>query len=287
LKTLAAFIGAGTFPWIVFTPALLRNGRSRLREILQTPFTLFSLILFICTLGTALFTTGITSLAASAAALAGMAVIWSSLMEMEYLENGSCFLDRILWILAILFFLGAAAVGTYGALTLYTKMLPPALKLFTARDAWALTALVPAVSAIWFVAGAGEKLHKERKFLAFCAGTAFALLAFHGLVPLKVVENNAPVKFLNQAVASRLPRSAEIYCDKELLTPATAVFKGRTIKKSLLSTETKVIFLNDVFIEKIMFVLPIMMHVPAPDLSSINHQNIRILMIDKFNKQKL
>ena len=81
--------------------------------------------------------------------------------------------------------------------------------------------------------GAGEKLHKERKFLAFCAGTAFALLAFHGLVPLKVVENNAPVKFLNQTVASRLPRSAEIYCDKELLTPATAVFKGRTIKKSL------------------------------------------------------
>ena len=231
IKTLAAFMAAGTFPWIVFTPVLLKNSRSRLAALCKEPFTCFCLLLFVCALAGALFTTGATSLALATAALSGAAVVWAALMEMEHLENGSHLFDKTLRVLAVLFFLGAAAVGGYALLTLYTKVIPPALRLFTAKDAWALTALVPVVSGIWFIAGAGEKVYKERKFLAFCAGTAFALLAFHGLVPLKTVENNAPVKFLKQAVAPRLTRSAAIYCDTRLFAPAAAVFKSRTLEE--------------------------------------------------------
>lgn len=229
LKTLAAFMAAGTFPWIVFAVPLLKNCRSCAQTLVKTPFTLFALTVFVCALPGAIFSTD--PLAPATASLAGAAILAGTLMEIEYLENGANLFDKLLWCLAILYFLAAAAIGGYAALTLYTKWLQPAFKLFTAKDAWALTALVPVVSAIWFIAGAGEKLHKERKFLALCAGTAFMLLAFHGLVPLKITENNAPIKFLTQAVRPRLVRSAEIYCDKELFTPAKAVFKERTLKQ--------------------------------------------------------
>ena len=231
LKTLAAFMAAGTFPWIVFAPLLLKNFSLRLKFLMQEPFTLFSLLVFIICLAGAFFAAGTSSLALAAAALAGGAVLWGVLIETEYLENGFALFDRVLWILAILFFLIALALGGYAALTLYTKMLPPGWKLFTAKDAWALTALVPVVAGVWFIAGAGEKMNKERKFLSFCAGTGFILLAFHGLVPLKTVENNAPVKFFKQAVEPRLTSSAEIYCDGQLCSPAAAVFKGRTLKE--------------------------------------------------------
>jgi len=228
LKSVAALLSAGCFPWIVLVPFLLKNFRARLRTISNEPFTLFSLIVFLCSLA-GIFFTGLSG-GLFAAALAGLAILMAAFMEMEYLENGSRIFNTLLWVLAIIFFSAALFLGGYGALTLYTKMLPASCKIFTPRDAWALTALVPAVSGIWFITAAGEMLHKERKFLAFCAGTAFVLLAFHGLVPLKIVENNAPVKFLTQAVSPRLPLSAPIYCDKTLLVPASGVFEAERIK---------------------------------------------------------
>ena len=229
LKNLAALFTAGCFPWIILVPFLLKNFRSRLRELLNEPFALFALIVFLTSLAGAFFTSGACGL--FVAALAGLAILTAAFMEMEHLENGPKFFNIILWVLAIMYFASALFLGSFAALTLYTRLLDPAWKIFSARDGWALTALVPVVSGIWFITAAGEKLSKERKFLASCAGVAFVLLAFHGLVPLKIVENNAPVKFLQQAVVPRLPVSAPVYCDKALLVPAGALFKTSTLKQ--------------------------------------------------------
>ena len=112
----------------------------------------------------------------------------------------------------------------------YTKVLKPAWKIFTARDAWGLTAIVPAVAAVWCLTGAWEKISKERKFLSLAAGTAFLLLAFHGLVPLKIVENNAPVNFLQKVVMPRTGTEAVFYGDAAMVAPLQCVFKKSPVK---------------------------------------------------------
>ena len=235
MRTLAAFAAAGSFPWIVFLPAVLRNFSSRLMALIHDRFTLWGLILCLSSLVMALFVP--VSCGFFLIFPAGLAVLLGGGMEMEYTENGPRALNVVLFILAIIFFLCALALGSYAALGLYTSTLKSGWKIFTAKDAWILTALVPAVTGIWCITGAGEKVYKERKFLALCAGTAFLLLAFHGLVPLKVVENNAPVKFLEQAVRTRMKKNTVIYCSKELFTPAKNVLKNATVKYLLTAEE--------------------------------------------------
>ena len=148
---------------------------------------------------------------------------------MEHEENGFRSSNIILYLLAAMFFLGAAAIGAYGALGLYTQLLKPAWKLFTARDAWVLTAIVPAVAAVWCLTGAGEKISKERKFLSLCAGIAFMLLAFHGLTPLKVIENNAPANFLQKVVMPRTGTKVRFYGDNVMAAPLRSVFKNSEV----------------------------------------------------------
>ena len=235
MRTVAAFAAAGSFPWVIFLPAVLRNFSSRFAALVHDRFTLMGLILCVSALAMALFTP-----AKSGFLLlfpAGFAVLLGAGMAMEYTENGSRAINVVLYILAIIFFLCALALGGYAALGLYTSTLKSAWKVFTAKDAWILTALVPAVAGIWCITAAGEKVYKERKFLALCAGSAFLLLAFHGLVPLKVVENNAPVKFMEQAVRPRMQKNTLIYCTQELYTPAKNVFKNTPVKYLLTAEE--------------------------------------------------
>ena len=227
-REFAAFAIAGSFPWVLFWLPASRNAKARLTALLNDPFTLFAFTAFLISLAGVLFTTQTVTWAVLS--VAGSAVLLGTAFEMEYVENGNALFNKLLWILAVLFFLAAALVGTYSILGLYTKMLKPAWKLLTAKDAWALTVFVPAVTGIWCLTAAGEKIHKERKFLAFCAGIAFILLAFHGLVPIKVIENNSPVKFFQQAVQKRLNRSTVIYSDPALLLPAKQVFKQSEVK---------------------------------------------------------
>ena len=235
MRTLAAFVAAGSFPWVVFLPAVMRNFSSRLRGLLHDRFTLWALILCIASLATALFTP--VNCGFFLIFPAGFAVLLGAGMEMEFAENGPRALNVVLYILAIFFFFCALALGSYAMLGFYTSTLKSAWKIFGAKDAWILTAIVPAVAGVWCITGAAEKVYKERKFLALCAGTAFLLLAFHGLVPLKVVENNAPVKFLEQAVLTRVKKNTVIYCSKELITPAKNVFKNATVKYLLTAEE--------------------------------------------------
>ena len=227
-REFAAFAIAGSFPWVLFWLPASRNAKVRLKALLNEPFTLFAFTAVLISLAGVLFTA--QTVIWSVLFVAGSAVLLGTALEMEYAENGSAAFNKLFWILAVLFFFAAVLIGTYSILGLYTKMLKPAWKLLTAKDAWALTVLVPVVTGIWCLTAAGEKLYKERKFLAFCAGIAFILLAFHGLVPIKVIENNSPVKFFQQAVQKRLNRSTVIYTDPDLLLPARQVFRQTEIK---------------------------------------------------------
>ena len=228
LKTLAAFAAAGSFPWILFMTGAMRNFSERFRRLCRDSFTRSALVLAAASFIMALFTPA--SAAFFVPFLGGMAVLLAAGLEMEHEENGFRSFNIILYILAVVFFLAAAGIGTWSALGIYTNLLNSACKIFSARDAWALTAIVPAVAAVWCLTAAGEKISKERKFLSLCAGIAFLLLAFHGLVPLKVIEYNAPGNFLKKVVLSRTGTEACFYGDASMLAPLQTLLKGAQIK---------------------------------------------------------
>ena len=228
LKTVAAVLVAGGFPWVIFLPALLKNISVRFSLVLHDRFTLGALVLAAASLVVLFFMP--LSGGFFIPCLAGSAVLLAAGLEMEHAENGFRSANVVLYILAVLFFLAAAALGAYGILGAYTKFLKPAWKLFSSRDAWVLSAIVPAVAAVWCLTGAVEKISKERKFLSLAAGTAFLLLAFHGLVPLKIVENNAPVNFLQKVVMPRTGTRALFYGDAAMVAPLQCVFKNSPVK---------------------------------------------------------
>lgn len=227
LRTLAAWLVAGSFPWILFSLAAVRNFKERFKRLCRDRFTFASLLLAFFSLLISFFPS--VSEAFFIPCLAGGAAVLAAGLLMEHEENGFRSSNIILYLLAAVFFLGAAAIGAYGALGLYTQLLKPAWKLFTARDAWALTAIVPAVAAVWCLTGAGEKISKERKFLSLCAGIAFMLLAFHGLTPLKVIENNAPANFLQKVVMPRTGAKVRFYGDNVMAAPLRSVFKNSEV----------------------------------------------------------
>lgn len=227
LRHLAALVVAGSFPWILFSIAAVRNFKERFKTLCRDRFTLASLLLGLFSLIIALFSRAPEVFFIPC--LAGGAALLAAGLIMEHEENGFRSANIILWILAGLFLLAGVALGIGGALAIYTKLLKGAWKIFSARDAWALTAIVPAVTAVWCATGAGEKISKERKFLSLCAGMAFLLLAFHGLVPLKVVENNAPGNFLQKVVMPRTGSKVRFYGDDTMTAPLKSVFKNSEV----------------------------------------------------------
>ena len=228
LKTVAALVAVGSFPWVIFLPALLKNFSVRFSLIVHERFTLAALLLAAASL-IAVFLMPVSS-GFFIPFLAGSAVLFTADLEMEHAENGFRSANVVLYILAVLFFAAAAALAVWGSLGAYTKLLKPAWKIFSAQDAWLLSAAVPAVAAVWCLTAAGEKISKERKFLSFSAGIAFLLLAFHGLIPVKVIENNAPVNFLTKVVTPRTGTEAVFYADAPMFAPLQCVFKNSTVK---------------------------------------------------------
>lgn len=228
IRDFAAFAVAGSFPWLLFMIAAARNFPERFKRICREPVTLSALVLAVCSGVMSLFTPA--SAAFFIPFLAGMAVLLAAGLEMEHEENGFHSFNIILSLLAGVFFLAAAGIGIWYGLGVCTKVLKPAWKIFTAKDAWLLTAIVPAVAAVWCLTGVGEKKSKERKFLSFCAGIAFLLLAFHGLTPVKVVEYNAPGHFLQKVVLPRTGVKTLFYGDKKMVAPLQAVCKNSQVK---------------------------------------------------------
>ena len=214
LELLGATVLAGSFPWIVFFPLAVRDLAARSGDWRQDGFFCFSLILSVLSLAAAAvlpFESGAFLLFfAGASGLAGAGLI------AHCDESGYGSFDRALYILAGTFLLAGILIAVWGALGAWTKALPPTLRLLRARDAWALMAIVPAVTAVWCLTGARENRNRSLKFLSLSAGVAFFLFALHGLTPLAVVEREAPLTFIRQAVLTRAPRGAQLWGDPEM-----------------------------------------------------------------------
>ena len=211
LELFGAALLAGGFPWIIFFPLAVRSLAARSEVRREDDFFCFGLILSVLSLAAAAvlpFESGAFLLFfAGASGLAGAGLI------AHCDEYGYGSFDRALYILAGTFLLAGILIAVWGALGAWTKVLPPTLRLLRARDAWALMAIVPAVTAVWCLTGAREKRDRSLKFLSLCAGTAFFLFALHGLTPLAVVEREAPLTFVRQAVLARTPRGAQLWSD--------------------------------------------------------------------------
>ena len=211
LELLGAILLAGGFPWTVAFPSAVGSLTARFRGCREDDFFRFSLFL------------SVFSLAASVALpsesgafllfFAGASGVLGTGLIVRYDECGYGFFNRILYMLAGTFLLAGILIAVWGALGAWTKLLPQALRLFRAKDAWALMAIVPAVTAVWCLTAARENRNRSLKFLSLCAGTAFFLFALHGLTPLAVVEREAPLAFIRQAVLSRVPRKAQLWGD--------------------------------------------------------------------------
>lgn len=211
LELLGATVLAGGFPWIVFLPLAVRSLAARSEAWREDGFFCFGLILSVLSFAAAAvlpFETGAFLLFfAGASGLTGAGLIAHSV------ESGYGSFDRALYMLAGTFLLAGILIAVWGGLGAWTKVLPQTLRLLRTKDAWALMAIVPAVTAVWCLTGAREKRNRSLKFLSLCAGTAFFLFALHGLTPLAVVEREAPLTFIRQAVLARAPRSARLWSD--------------------------------------------------------------------------
>jgi len=207
---------AGSFPWIVALPLAVRNLVFRFEIARKDEFFTFSLILSGISFAAAVvlpFESGAFLLF-----FAGASGVLGAGLIAHFDERGHGVLDRALYILAGIFLLTGILIAVWGALGAWTKVLPQSLRLLRAKDAWALMAIVPAVTAVWCLTAAREKRDRSLKFLSFCAGTAFCLFALHGLTPLAVVEREAPLAFIRQAVLTRAPRTAQLWSDPEMRT---------------------------------------------------------------------
>jgi len=213
-KVLGVTLLAGGFPWTVFFPLAVRDLALRFTAVREDDFFRFSLILSVLSLAAAAvlpFESGAFLLF-----FAGVSGLTGAGLIAHYDECGYCTLNRALYILAGTFLLAGILIAVWGALGAWTKVLPQTFRLLRARDAWALMAIVPAVTAVWCLTGARENRNRSLKFLSLCAGTAFFLFALHGLTPLAVVEREAPLTFIRQAVLTRAPRGAQLWGDPEM-----------------------------------------------------------------------
>jgi len=211
LKLVWTALLAGGFPWVIALPAAAGSLAACFRACCEDDFSCFSLILCVLSLAAAAalpFDSGAFLLFfAGASGLLGAGLI------ARCGERGSGSFDRCLYALAGTFLLAGILIAVWGALGAWTKLLPQTFRLLRAKDAWALMAIVPAVAAVWCLTAAREKRDRSLKFLSLCAGTAFFLFALHGLTPLAVVEREAPLAFIRQAVLSRAPRDAQLWGD--------------------------------------------------------------------------
>lgn len=214
LELLGATLLAGSFPWIVFFPLVVRDLAARFEAAREDDYFCFSLILSVLSFGAAAvlpFESGAFLLF-----FAGVSGLSGAGLIAHYDECGYGTLNRALYILAGAFLLSGVVIAVWGALGAWTKVLPQTLRLLRTKDAWALMAIVPAVTAVWCLTGARENRDRSLKFLSLCAGMAFFLFALHGLTPLAVVEQEAPVAFIRQAVLSRVPRKAQLWGDPRM-----------------------------------------------------------------------
>ena len=214
LKLLGVTLLAGGFPWIVVFPFAVRDLAACFLARCEDDFFGFSLILSVLSLAAAValpFESGAFLLF-----FAGTSGLTGAGLIAHYDERGYALLNRALYILAGIFLLAGILIAVWGALGAWTKALPQSLRLLRAKDAWALMAIVPAVTAVWCLTAARENRNRSLKFLSFCAGLAFCLFALHGLAPLAVVEREAPLAFVRQAVLTRAPRTAQLWSDPDM-----------------------------------------------------------------------
>ena len=210
-ELLGATLLAGGFPWIVALPLAVRDLVFRFETARKDDFFCFCLILSVLSPAAAVvlpFGSGAFLLF-----FAGASGVLGAGLIAHYDERGYGALNRALYILAGVFLLAGILIAVWGALGAWTKLIPQTLRLLRAKDAWALMAIVPAVTAVWCLTGARENRNRSLKFLSFCAGLAFFLFALHGLTPLAVVEREAPLAFVRQAVLARTPRDSQLWSD--------------------------------------------------------------------------
>lgn len=227
IKTAAAIVGAGLFPWILFLLPAARNFRSRVQNICNDTFGCFALLLtcagIICGSLTPV-SSGILPVA-----FAGFAILLAAGIDMEWLENGFRSSNIVIYTVCGICILLAAATGIWAGLGAWTKFIHPAWKIFSSKEIWAMNVIVPVVTAIWCFTAAGEKISRNRKFLAFCAGIAFLLFASHGIVPQKIVAGNAPEFFIRQVIIPRVSKSTVIRGDSQCRLPLQTLFRQRAI----------------------------------------------------------
>ena len=227
IKLLAAVFGGGFFPWIFFFPAAVKNFQIRFKNICSDNFTFFALLLTAAGIAGALFSP--LSAGTALVALAGAAIILGAGIEMEWVENGFHTCNILLYIIAVFFLLAAAFIAVWGGLGSWTQLIPPARKLFSSGDVWAWNVLVPLVAAVWCITAAREKICKRNKFLGFCAGIAFVLLAFHGTLPQQITVKNAPGFFIRQVILPRIDAMTTLKGDRLCRTPLQSQFPGRQV----------------------------------------------------------
>lgn len=201
-KTLL-FLLAGMLPWLFFAPAALKGFRLGGAAYRKQPLFLIpaaavgvwlaAVILWNGRLPDGALTAGFPMLAILTA---GGLVRYGEAGDLVYVNTVLRSLVRIFLPLPLLLFLLQAAAR-------FTGKVPPEFVVYGRNENYFMPVLALVVTLVW-LRMAEREYRQQLKFVFFCVGVAFLLLAAPGSLPQRMLRGVAPEPFLGMVLESRL-----------------------------------------------------------------------------------
>ena len=214
----------GAMPWILLLPAMYAGCRGRFREMFRLPLIRFSA----CAAGMwfLFFTASSGKLGTYILPCFPFLAILFGYALVRYGERGVFSrANRILeWIVRLLLPVPVALFLIQTAAK-FTDFIPPRLLPYERNSSFFLPVLALVLLLIWLRMAARER-NAEKKFLYFCVGFGFVMLAAHGSIPPRfVVRSIAPELFLRTQAAPLIGEKTVLFCDAPLAAAAAWTLK--------------------------------------------------------------
>ena len=201
-KTLL-FLLAGMLPWLFFAPAALKGFRLGGAAYRKQPLFLIPAAATAVWLAAVILWNGRLPDGAPAAGfpmlailMAGGLVRYGEAGDLVYVNTVLRSLVRIFLPLPLLLFLLQAAAR-------FTGKVPPEFVVYGRNENYFMPVLALVVTLVW-LRMAEREYRQQLKFVFFCVGIAFLLLAAPGSLPQRMLRGVAPEPFLGMVLESRL-----------------------------------------------------------------------------------
>ncbi len=199
----------GTLPWLLFVPATVKGFKCGGTTFWKRPFYIVpavGVIIWLVTIaiggsrlpdGTLMLGFPLLSLL-----MAGGIVHYAEVGDLVYANTVLRYLARIFLSLTLFLFLLQVT-------SRFTSIVPSHLTVYARNENYFMPVLTLIIVVIW-TQMAEKEYRQNLKFLFFCIGIAFLLLALPGSIPRRLLRNLAPEPFFNMILSSRMNPASQI-----------------------------------------------------------------------------